>query len=206
MGPFRSRSAVLGSSVSPCAPRRQLRWVCLVGTIALCACEVGCVRRRMTIRSNPPGAMAYVDDYDYPIGTTPISHNFTYYGTRKIRLVKDGYETLTVMEPLRAPWYQIPPLDFVSENLVPAEIHDQRTLAYQLVPQRVVPTEELVGRAEGLRSQAQLSGMVRSSPSVPADVAPYGASTGPLAAPGAHSPGGTRPHDLPPGAWQQTAP
>lgn len=160
----------------------------------------------MTIRSNPPGAMVYVDDYEYPIGTTPISHHFTYYGTRKIRLVKDGYETLTVMEPLRGPWYQFPPLDFVSENLVPAEIHDQRTLTYQLVPQRVVPTEELVGRAEGLRSRAQLSGMVRSSPPLPADVAPFGASPGPSGAPGAPSSGGMRLHELPPGAWQQGRP
>jgi len=175
-----------------------------MGMIALCVCEVGCVRRRMTIRSNPPGAMVYVDDYDYPIGTTPISHNFTYYGTRKIRLVKDGYETLTVMEPIDAPWYQIPPFDFVSENLVPAEIHDRHTLTYQLVPQRVVPTEELVGRAEGLRRQAQSSGIVRTSPSVSADLAPYGASTGPSVAPGAQSTGGTRLHDLPPGAWQQS--
>jgi len=99
----------------------------------------------MTIRTNPPGAQVYVDDYDEAIGTTPISRNFTYYGTRKIRLVKDGYETLTVMQPIRAPWYQIPPLDFVTEVLLPGELHDRRTLSYQLTPQRVVPTEQLVG-------------------------------------------------------------
>jgi len=150
--------------------------------------------------------MVYVDDYDYPIGTTPISHNFTYYGTRKIRLVKDGYETLTVMEPIRGPWYQIPPLDFVSENLVPGEIHDQRTLSYQLVPQRVVPTEELVGRAEELRSRARSSGMVRSSPSAWADVAPLGAPMGSSGVPGAQSNGGMRLHELPPAGWQQSGP
>ncbi len=150
--------------------------------------------------------MVYVDDYDYAIGTTPISHNFTYYGTRKIRLVKDGYETLTVMEPIRAPWYQIPPLDFVTENLVPAEIHDQRTLSYQLVPQRVVPTEELVGRAEELRSRAQLSGMVRASPSASADVAPPGAPMGSSGVPGPQSSGGMRLHELPPGGWRQNGP
>ena len=32
----------------------------------------------MTIRSNPPGAMFYVDDYE--IGITPISTSFIYYG------------------------------------------------------------------------------------------------------------------------------
>ena len=53
----------------------------------------------MTIRTNPPGALVYVDDYE--IGTTPVSTNFTYYGKRKIRIVKDGYETLTVCSRFR---------------------------------------------------------------------------------------------------------
>ncbi len=103
----------------------------------------------MTIRSNPPGALVYVDDYE--IGITPISTNFLYYGQRKIRLVKDGYQTLTVMQAVPAPWYQIPPLDFVTENLVPGELRDQRDFCYQLSPQAVVPTEQLLGRAESLR-------------------------------------------------------
>ena len=78
----------------------------------------------MTIRSNPPGALVYVDDYQ--LGTTPVSHDFIYYGTRKIRLVKDGYETLTVRQPFPIPWYEIFPLDFVTENLIPWEVRDER--------------------------------------------------------------------------------
>ena len=78
----------------------------------------------MMIRTNPPGALVYVDDYE--IGTTPISTGFVYSGTRKIRLVKDGYETLTVMQPVPPPWYQIPPLDFITENLT--ILSDQRFL------------------------------------------------------------------------------
>ncbi len=103
----------------------------------------------MTIRSNPPGALVYVDDYE--LGTTPVSTDFTYYGIRKIRLAKDGYETLTVMQPVRPPWYQIPPLDFVTENLVPGELRDQRDFYYRLQPQVVVPTDRLLSRAEQLR-------------------------------------------------------
>jgi hypothetical protein len=108
----------------------------------------------MTIRSNPPGALVYVDDYH--VGTTPVSTNFTYYGTRKIRLVKDGYETLTVMQPIATPWYEIPPLDFFTENLLPGELRDRRTLSYQLRPQTVVRTEQLLGRAEQLRARGQM--------------------------------------------------
>lgn len=122
----------------------------------------GCVRRRMTIRSNPPGAMVYVDDY--PIGLTPVSTNFTYYGTRKIRLVKDGYQTLTVMQPVTAPWYQYTPIDFVAENMVPGEIRDQRTFTYTLAPQTVVPTGTLLDRAEQLRQGMDPALATGSSP------------------------------------------
>ena len=119
----------------------------------------------MMIRSDPPGAVVYVDNYE--IGTTPVATNFTYYGTRQIRLVKDGFETLTVMQPIRPPWYQIIPLDFIAENLIPSEIRDQRTLNYQLAPQMMVPTEQLLERAENLRASARLGGVVGPSSFVP---------------------------------------
>jgi hypothetical protein len=112
----------------------------------------GCVQRRMTIRSNPPGALVYVDDYQ--IGTTPVSHDFVYYGTRKIRLVKDGYETLTVRQPFPVPWYEFFPLDFVSETLVPWEIRDERVVDLAMQPAAAVPPESVVARAEQVRLAA----------------------------------------------------
>lgn len=125
----------------------------------------GCVQRRLMIRSNPPGALVYVDDYQ--VGTTPVATNFTYYGTRKIRLVMSGYETLTVMQPIPAPWYEFPGLDFVSENLVPGEIRDERVVEFQLKPQMIVPSPQLLGRAENLRHGA-------SPPIAPVPAAPQG--------------------------------
>lgn len=112
----------------------------------------GCVQRRMTIRSNPPGALVYVDDYQ--LGTTPVSHDFVYYGTRKIRLVKDGFETLTVRQPFPLPWYQIFPLDFVTENLLPWEIRDERVVDLAMVPAASAPPESVVARAEQARRGA----------------------------------------------------
>ena len=109
----------------------------------------GCVRRRLNVRTNPPGALVYVDNQQ--IGTTPCSVDFTYYGTREIRLVKPGYETLTVNQPIPTPWYQIPPLDFVSENLAPTKIRDNRSVTYNLAPQLIVPTQQLLDRANELR-------------------------------------------------------
>lgn len=116
----------------------------------------GCVQRQLTIRTNPPGAFVYIDDY--PIGVTPCSTPYTYYGTRKLKIVKDGYETLTTYQKISTPWYQYPGLDFVSENLWPAEIRDDRQLSFQLEPQKVVPPGEIIARGENLRMGARAIG------------------------------------------------
>jgi hypothetical protein len=143
-------------------------WVTIV--LQVCLSAEGAVQRRLTICSDPPGAVVYVDNYE--IGTTPISTNFLYYGTRQIRLVKDGYETLTVLQPIPAPWYDYPVLDFFSENLTPGELRDHRTFNYRLVPQAVVPNEVLRQRAEELRGRATASGAVLTMPGGSASVAP----------------------------------
>jgi len=107
----------------------------------------------MTIRSNPPGAFVYVDDY--PIGVTPCSTDFTYYGTRQFRLVREGYETLTVERKIGAPWYQYYGIDFISENLVPTEIRDERTFDFTLAPQRLITNEQLIANGQQLRQSTQ---------------------------------------------------
>jgi hypothetical protein len=156
---------------------RHLTCVAIVAAcVALCA--AGCVQRRFTIRSNPPGALVYIDDYE--IGTTPVSTDFVYYGTRKIRLVKDGYETLTILQPVPAPWYQFPGIDFVTDNLVPGEIRDERILDYQMQPQVIVPYEQLIGRADELR---RASHTVAPAPSMPPPN--FAPAAEPLPAPGA---------------------
>ncbi|MEN1681599.1 MAG: PEGA domain-containing protein [Planctomycetota bacterium] len=124
----------------------------LVALVALLATS-GCVRRRLTVRTNPPGALVYVDNQQ--IGTSPCSVDFTYYGTREIRMVKPGYETLTINQPIPSPWWQKPGIDFVSENLVPLKIRDNRQVSFNLIPQRIIPTEELIGRGQQLRVEAQ---------------------------------------------------
>jgi len=127
-------------------------WAITAVLVLAATAATGCVQRRMTIRSNPPGALVYVDDYQ--VGTTPVSTDFIYYGTRKIRLVKDGYETLTVRQPFPLPWYQVFPLDFVTENIWPWEIRDERVVDLAMVPAASTPPEEVVGRAEAARLTA----------------------------------------------------
>ena len=49
----------------------------------------GCVERRYTIRSDPPGATVVVNGEE--IGPSPASKSFVYYGDRKITMILDGY-------------------------------------------------------------------------------------------------------------------
>ena len=176
----------------------------------------GCVQRRLTIRSNPPGARVYVGDEE--VGTTPVSTDFVYYGTRKIRLVKPGYETLVVNQPIPTPWYQIPPLDFVSEILVPGEIRDERVVNFQLVPQQQVASEPFLARGEQARAATNVHQVSGAVPAVgptlpPAGVAPGGGTPSYVlpepATPGpANGPptGQTTPIFPPPGGGQLVTP
>jgi hypothetical protein len=145
------------------------------------------VRRRLTVRTSPPGAQVFVDDQE--VGTTPCSASFVYYGTRKITLIKDGYRTETLYQKLSAPGYEIPPLDFVNENLNPHEIRDERLVDVQMVPQEIVPYGKLRERAQSLRDSA-LSGNITPLMTLP----PGGHSSTeplpPIGLPGEGLPGG----------------
>ena len=133
---------------------RFRRFGFVLALAALVANLTGCVQRRMTVRSNPPGALVYIDDYE--IGTTPVSTDYIYYGTRKIRLVKEGFETLTVYQPMPAPCYEWPGVDFFSENVWPGKIRDERAYDFQMQPLVQVPAEQVLGRAEQLRAASRV--------------------------------------------------
>ena len=127
-----------------------------VAVLVVLSLQTGCVYRRMTIRSDPPDALVIVDGEE--IGHTPVSMDFTYYGTREIMLVKDGYETLTVLQKVPAPWYQILPFEFVADNFAFRRITNRHEFSYRLQPQVVVPTQELLDRANAVRSETQTGG------------------------------------------------
>lgn len=115
----------------------------------------------MTLLSNPPGATAYLDNKE--VGRTPCSVNFDFYGKREFRLVKEGYETKTVILPVRAPWYQWIGIDFVAEVLLPGKLTDHKFYEFDMQPDRIVPSQELVDRGEDLRRLAHAEGALRAS-------------------------------------------
>src|SRR5258706_9997592 len=65
------------------------RWIALLPALALVA---GCVERTMTIKSDPPGALVYLNDRE--IGRTPVTRDFTWYGDYQVEIRKDGYESV----------------------------------------------------------------------------------------------------------------
>mgnify|MGYP003390210842 CR=1 FL=1 len=122
-------------------------------TVVWLALLPGCVHRRMTVHSNPSGARVLLDGDE--VGETPTSVDFTHYGTREIVLQKDGYDTLKTLQRVPSPWYQIPPLDFFADNLLPYQLTNRHEFSYQLQPSPTVPsTQGLRERANSMRSDS----------------------------------------------------
>lgn len=131
----------------------RMQWAALAAAIVASIGSTGCVERRYTIRTEPPGALVVVNNEE--IGTTPVSKSYVFYGDRDITVIADGYQTQRIIQPIDAPWWDNQFTEFFTENLIPATLRDEREFQYKLEP-AVNPSEgELVGRAEELRSRAQ---------------------------------------------------
>lgn len=129
--------------------------------LAWAALATGCVERHMIVRSEPPGAPAWVDE-QYA-GLTPVEYSFAHYGWRRVRVgpVRDEQDRVLYREKqievdIRAPWYQLYPIDFVVEVLFPGRVRDDHLLpviALDAEPaEPPAPSREEVGR---LRKEAE---------------------------------------------------
>ncbi len=128
----------------------------MLGVLMAVVLLAGCVDRRFVITSDPPGAL--VLNNNQPIGATPADDHFTYYGKYDFTLFRDGYEPLKVAQDVPTPWYEYPPLDFISENLIPWTISDIRRYHYQMQPLRVPRSDEVIQRAQELRERGKVLG------------------------------------------------
>ncbi len=122
----------------------------LIGALS----QGGCVERLMAIHSDPPGAAVYLDGEK--VGTTPCEVTYTWYGTRDLVLELRGYTLVRQQVTLSPPWWQIIPLDFLTDVVIPITIHDRLSVSYVLeeapVSQEAVDT--VLQRAEELRKKA----------------------------------------------------
>jgi len=126
---------------------------CGILALAAVCLSAGCVERRYIIRTDPPGALVSVDGED--VGISPVSVSYEYYKDRDVTIEAEGYETLRTVMPLPAPWWDNILTEFVSENLIPYTLRDDRTFEYRLAPATTPPTGELVERGEQLRRASQ---------------------------------------------------
>ena len=93
--------------------------------LIFCILICGCVERKITITTDPPGAFVWLDGKK--IGKTPLETPFIFHGTREITLQKKGYEIQSNMEPISIPWFQLFPIDFFTEFCGP-EISNSKFL------------------------------------------------------------------------------
>jgi hypothetical protein len=118
--------------------------------LAACGClTTGCVRRTITISTEPPGAMVWLNDRE--IGRSPVDVDFDYYGTYDVRLEQEGYEPRMTSGAAEAPWWDTVGLDLVAEVL-PFRLHSRVEWHYDLEPVNDDP-EALTERARTLRAQ-----------------------------------------------------
>ncbi len=111
----------------------------------------GCVERKLTIRTEPEGALVTLNDEE--IGPSPVTVGFEWYGDYNVRISKPGYETLKTHRKLKAPWYDRFPCDFIAQFLNPQRIVDSYEWTFELNPKEQPDREELVDSAVGLRER-----------------------------------------------------
>ncbi len=120
-----------------------------------------CVRRTISIVTEPPGALVWLNDRE--VGRTPIEVEFLYYGTYDVRIVKDGYEPLITSGKADAPLWDVVGIDLAAE-LMPLDFHSRVEWMYQLEP---LTNDEagLIQRARDLRTQLDAPGTAETTKS-----------------------------------------
>jgi hypothetical protein len=138
---------------------KKSMWMLTAAAGVAAVCAGGCVERKITIGSEPSGALVYLNDVE--IGRTPVTVPFTWYGDYDIRMrldqpVGEGSEQtvkhyyLHTHERAKAPWFEFIPMDLVAE-LLPVQFKDEKVWAFP-VPEVAQPTDaELIERARGLK-------------------------------------------------------
>ena len=124
----------------------------IVATILLIPALAGCVEREFYIRSDPPGALVFLDGV--PRGSTPLKIPFEHYGEREVELRLASYAVHHERIGISPPWYQVFPLDFFCEVLLPFNWMDSREIERRLEPvgpEDLEDREDVLERAEALR-------------------------------------------------------
>jgi hypothetical protein len=132
--------------------KRTLSALFILGLIVILSLG-GCVERKLTINTEPQGALVVLNDEE--IGESPVTVSFEWYGDYGVRISKEGFETLKTHRELKGPWYDMFPFDFFAQLISPKRIVDSYEWTFELFPQKQPTREELIQDAEELKKQLQ---------------------------------------------------
>ncbi len=112
----------------------------------------GCVERKLTINTEPQGAIVSLNDEE--IGVSPVTVGFNWYGDYKVRIDKQGYETLNTHRLLKAPIHDAPVLDFFVGVLWPRRIVNEYDWTFTLTPYQPPKRDDLIESAKKMKQKA----------------------------------------------------
>jgi len=121
----------------------------------------GCVERQLTINTTPPGARVWLNDE--PMGESPVTAPFKWYGDYNVRIEKPGFQTLYTHRLLEGPWYDTFPFDFLAQIVNPRRIVDAYDWTFELQAKQPVAQDPLVARALSLSQQMEDSAQADAS-------------------------------------------
>ncbi len=111
----------------------------------------GCVERRLTIKTEPEGALVELNDE--PIGPSPVTVGFNWYGNYYVRISMDGYQTLATHRKLKRPEHDKFPWDFFAGVLSSERIVDSYEWTFTLEPMQRPDRDDLIKKAERVRNR-----------------------------------------------------
>jgi hypothetical protein len=130
-------------------------WIWAAGT-ALGLSTAGCVEQIMSVDSDPPGALVYMNDQE--VGRTPFTRDFTWHGNYDVQVRMEGYQTIKTATRVKAPLWNTVPFDLFAE-VIPLRFHERQHLTYSLKSATTEPTDthEILTRAENLEARLEAS-------------------------------------------------
>ena len=116
--------------------------------VLFCLCT-GCVERKITIITEPAGAIVSLNDEE--IGASPVTVGFEWYGDYSVRITKQGYQTLNTHQDLKRPLRDRAPFDLFDDIL--SKRTDEYTWRFKLEPYKQLEKEQMIEDAKKLQKQ-----------------------------------------------------
>ncbi len=113
----------------------------------------GCVERELTINTKPQGGLVIINDEE--IGVSPVTVNFKWYGTYRVRIEKEGYNSLRKNIELKRPLHDLFPFD-IFENLFNPNRVDSYSWNFKLDTYQKPDRKLLIDKAKLANEQMQL--------------------------------------------------